>query len=388
MTECVALVVAAGRGARFGSETPKQYRRIGGTAILRRAIQPFLGHPKVTAVRAVVHPDDCGLYTHVVAGLDLLEPSVGGPTRQESARLGLESLKDIAPNTVLIHDAARPFVDLGLISRVIEALKTSPGALPVLPVLDTLKRGPRTLDGFVASTVDRGDLWRAQTPQGFHYNEILAAHRRFAGAALTDDSAVAERAGLAVRLVEGDENNIKMTTSDDFRRAERWLSTPVETRTGLGFDVHRFCAGGRIMLCGVPIPHSFSLEGHSDADVGLHALTDALLGAIGAGDIGTHFPPSNPQWRGASSEVFLRHAGTLVTKAGGRIINLDITVVCEEPRIAPYRKAMCARISDILAVSPERVGVKGKTTERLGFTGRQEGIAAQAIATVELPSKA
>jgi 2-C-methyl-D-erythritol 4-phosphate cytidylyltransferase/2-C-methyl-D-erythritol 2,4-cyclodiphosphate synthase len=296
----------------------------------------------------------------------------------------LESLADWTPKTVLIHDAARPFVTQELISRVLLAVQSTPGAVPAVPVRDTLKQGTSEDGGLIAATVDRSALWRVQTPQAFRYPEILAAHRRFAGATLTDDAAVAEQAGLAVTLVPGDEDNFKVTTREDFNRAELLLTANHEIRTGIGFDVHRFGTGDHVVLCGVAIPHEAGLEGHSDADVGFHALTDALLGAIGAGDIGSHFPPSDPQWRGAPSEIFLRHAGDLVAEAGGKISNVDVTVICERPKIGPHRHAMCERIADILALPAMRVSVKGTTTERLGFTGRGEGIAAQAIATVRI----
>ena len=384
MMECVALIVAAGRGTRFGGGVPKQYRLLGGQALLRQTVRSFVEHPEVSGVRVIIHSEDRELYDAATSGLDLMDPVPGGDSRQESAYSGLKSLVNQAPKTVLIHDAARPFVARELVSRVLSALQSTPGAIPALPVRDTLKRGTSENGGVITATVDRNGLWQAQTPQGFRYAEILAAHRRFAGATLTDDAAVAEQAGLAVTLVPGDEDNAKVTTVDDYRRAERLLSAYHEIRTGIGFDVHRFGTGDHVMLCGIAIPHESGLEGHSDADVGLHALTDALLGAIGAGDIGSHFPPSDPQWRGAPSETFLRHANDLVIEAGGRICNLDVTIICERPRIGPHREAMRVRIADILDLPPDRVSVKGTTTERLGFTGRGEGIAAQAIATLRV----
>lgn len=384
MAGCVALIVAAGRGARLGGGIPKQYRRLGGEVLLRRTLLQFVNHPQVHAVRAIIHPEDRELYDVASKDLNLMDPAPGGDNRQESVWRGLESLVDCPSEMVLVHDAARPFVSQELVSRVLSALQSTPGAIPAMPVLDTLKQGTSEDGGLIAATVDRNALWRAQTPQGFRYAEILAAHRRFAGATLTDDAAVAEEAGLAVTLVPGDEDNFKVTTRDDFQRAERFLVTNHETRTGIGFDVHRFGSGDHVVLCGVAIPHEAGLEGHSDADVGFHALTDALLGAIGAGDIGSHFPPSDPQWRGAPSEIFLSHAGELVANAGGRISNVDVTVICERPKIGPHRQAMRERIASILALPAMRVSVKGTTTERLGFTGRQEGIAAQAVATVRI----
>ena len=381
MGDCAALIVAAGRGRRFGGEIPKQYRMLGGISVLRRTLLCFVRHPRISAVRGVIHPDDGDLFAEAAQGLDILEPVPGGALRQDSVRLGLESLAGLAPDTVLIQDAARPFVDQDLISRVLDALETTPAAIPALPVSDTLKRQDET-GRLTAGTVDRAGLWRAQTPQGFRYGDIMAAHQRFAGAELTDDAAVAEQAGLSVALVQGSEENEKVTTQADLERAERLLGG-YETRIGTGFDVHRFGAGDHVILCGVTIPFDFGLEGHSDADVGMHALTDALLGAIPAGDIGLHFPPSDPQWRGAPSETFLRHAADLV-RARGRIVNVDVTLICENPKITPYRQAMIENISSILDLDVYRVSIKGTTTEKLGFTGRGEGIAAQAAVSVRL----
>ena len=375
------MVVGAGEGQRFGSELPKQYHLLAGMAVMRRSLLAFMDHPEVTAVQAVIHPNHHDLYDQAVRGLALPVPVDGGATRQGSVFNGLESLASRAaeaPSTVLIHDAARPLVDHGVISRVLAALETSPGAVPALAVADTLKRG----DGqFVETTVDRQGLWRVQTPQGFRYQDILDAHRQAGGEELTDDAAVAERAGLAVAIVEGSEDNVKVTRPGDMIRAERFLGAG-EARTGLGYDVHRFGPGDHVMLCGVAVPHEFGLEGHSDADVGLHAVTDALLGAIGEGDIGTHFPPSDPQWKGTESDVFVRHAGELIAAKGGRISNIDVTLVCEQPKIGPHRAAMIKRMADILTISEHRISIKATTTERLGFTGRGEGIAAQAVATV------
>ena len=385
MGGCVALVVAAGRGERFGGEVPKQYVGLGGEALLRRTLSAFLDHPAVDAVRPVIHPDDRALFDIASAGLELLAPVAGGDTRQESVRLGLESLAGMAPYAVLIHDAARPFVDEGLISRTLSALDDVPAAVPAVPVGDTLKRiakgAPDAPFGLVAGTVDRTGLWRAQTPQAFRFTDILAAHRRFADEDLTDDAAVAERADLAVALVAGSEDNLKVTTTDDLGRARRLLGGG-EIRTGIGYDVHRFGPGDHVMLCGVAVPFAAGLVGHSDADVGLHALTDALLGALGAGDIGSHFPPTDPRWRDAPSATFLRHAGDLAAARQGTVLNLDVTVICEKPRIAPHRAAMIERIAEILDLTADRVNVKGTTTEGLGFTGRGEGIAAQGIATI------
>lgn len=383
MSGCIALVVAGGRGSRCGGDRPKQYQPLNGRPVLRHSLENLLNHPQIDAVRAVIHPDDRALYDEAATGLDLLAPVDGGPERQDSVRLGLESLQGMAPSLVLIHDAARPFVDSAVISRVIAALDRHAGAIPAVPVTDTLKRG----DGsqIITGTIERTGLWRAQTPQGFRFADILAAHRRFAGVGLTDDAAVAEQAGLAVALVEGSEDNVKVTTPSDFRRAET-SGALGEFRSGSGFDVHRFTAGDHVMLCGIKVPHEAGLAGHSDADVGLHALTDALLGAIGDGDIGSHFPPTDPQWRGAASDIFLAHAGRRVAQRGGRIINTDVTLICEAPRVGPHREIMRQRIADILGIDVARVSVKGTTTEKLGFTGRGEGIAAQAAACVWLPA--
>lgn len=381
MSGCIALIVAAGRGRRFGGGIPKQYRTLAGVAVLRRTLAAFAAHPEVAGVRAVIHPDDRALYDAAAHGLDVLPPVVGGETRQDSVRLGLESLAGLAPDTVLIHDGARPFADAPLISRVIAALAGHPGALPALAVVDTVKRGN---GGLVAETIDRGGLFLAQTPQGFRFGAIRAAHAAQAGQELTDDAAVAEAAGLTVALVAGSEANRKITTEEDLMAAEMAM-TSGETRIGSGFDVHRFVAGTAVTLCGVAIPHSAALEGHSDADVALHALTDALLGAAGAGDIGQHFPPSDPQWRGAASRVFVTHAAGVIAAAGGTIVNVDVTVICEAPRVGPHRDAMRTAIADMLGIAPERVNVKGTTSEGLGFTGRREGIAAMASASVRYP---
>jgi len=382
MAGTVALVVAAGRGSRIGGDVPKQYRELGGQPLLRHALVRLSQHPRIAAVRAVIHADDRTAYERAAAGISLEAPVPGGDTRQESVLRGLESLSGRPPRDVLIHDGARPFVDGATVDRVLDALAEVPGAIAALPVTDTLKRGENAR---IAATLDRHGLWQAQTPQGFRYAEILAAHRRFAGHELTDDAAVAERAGIAVRLVAGSPDNVKITTSDDLARAERWLAgADGETRIGQGIDVHRFGSGNHVMLCGVRIAHGRGLEGHSDADVGLHAVTDALLGALGAGDIGTHFPPSDPRWCGADSAVFLRHAARLLAARGGRIVNLDVTLICEAPKIGPHRAAMIARIAEILEIDAARVSVKATTTEGLGFVGRGEGIAAQAVATLRL----
>ena len=375
---CACLIVAAGRGHRFGGAGPKQYASLRGEPLLRRTMAAFAAHPGIDAVAVAIHPDDRSLFERAAQGLPRVFALDGGATRQESVRLGLEALAARAPKLVLIHDGARPMVERGLIDRVIAALADAQGALPAVPVSDTLKR---VEDGIVTATLAREDLMRAQTPQGFRFAAILAAHRAHAGEALTDDVAVMERAGHKVTVVAGDETNIKVTTMGDLARVNAMLS---ETRSGSGFDVHRFGPGDAVMLCGVRVPHTHGLLGHSDADVALHAATDAILGAIGAGDIGHHFPPSDPKWRGAASHLFLRHAHELLAARGGALVNLDITIICERPKVGPHRESMIREVAGILGISSDRVSVKATTTEGLGFTGRQEGIAAQAMATVRI----
>ena len=383
MAKCVILVVAAGRGRRFGGDIPKQYLDLASRPVLRHSLAAFAANPEIDAVRAVIHPDDRQLYDVAAAGLGVLDPVDGGAQRQDSVRLGLESLVELAPDYVLIHDGARPFADAGTIARVIAALDHHPGAIPAVPVADTLKRGSD--DCQITGTVDRSGLWRAQTPQGFRFADILAAHRAVAGEELTDDAAVLERAGLPVTLVMGSEDNVKITTNADLARARRGFEGAGEVRSGSGYDVHRFAEGNGVWLCGILVPHDATLEGHSDADVALHALTDAILGAIAAGDIGRHFPPTDPRWKGAASHQFLAHAAALVAGLGGRIVNVDVTLICERPKVGPHRAAMQSRLAEILSIKQDRVSVKATTTEGLGFTGRREGIAAQAVANVWLP---
>lgn len=382
MAGCYAIVVAAGRGTRAGGDVPKQYRRVGGRTLLARSAAAFLEHPRIAGVRVVINPDDRALYDEAVSDLRLLEPVAGGATRQESVRNGLRSLAPLSPDLVLVHDAARPFVDGDTISRVIDSLATVPAAIAAVPVVDTLKREDD--NGHCDGTVDRTGLWRAQTPQGFRYADIVAAHDAGSGANLTDDAAVAEAAGLSVALVEGTEENFKVTTEADLRRAARMVEAVVDIRTGMGFDVHRFGPGDHVWLCGVQIPHDHGLVGHSDADAGLHALTDAILGTVAAGDIGAHFPPSDPKWKGAASDIFLHQACELVRCAGGTILNLDLTLICEAPRIRPHVETMRARVAEITNLGIARISIKATTTERLGFTGRAEGLAAQAVATVRI----
>jgi 2-C-methyl-D-erythritol 4-phosphate cytidylyltransferase/2-C-methyl-D-erythritol 2,4-cyclodiphosphate synthase len=389
-----AVIVAAGSGVRAGllQGRPKQYCFAGGKPVLRRTIEAFVAHPNVHYVLTVIREGDEALYEEAVEGLlssKLLKPVAGGATRQLSVAAGLEALASLSLNAVLIHDAARPFISAQCIGDTIAALETSDGAIAAAPVTDTLKRGE---GGNIAGTVSRAGLWRAQTPQTFHYAKILEAHRAAAARSdFTDDAAIAEWRGLTVALVENASENMKITTAEDLRMADLILSGDrfsgfADVRSGTGFDVHAFEEGDHVTLCGVTIPHSHRLKGHSDADAGLHALTDALLGTIGAGDIGDHFPPSDPQWRGADSTVFLIHAVKLVVERGGRITNADVTLICERPKIGPHREAMRARMAELLRVEMERVSVKATTSEGLGFTGRREGIAALATATVAFSS--
>jgi len=379
---CLALIVAAGRGIRAGEGPAKQYRLLGGRTVLRRALEPFISHPSVDGVCVVIGADDQAAYNAATNDLPLLPPVIGGDTRQVSVRRGLDALKDHAPATVLIHDAARPLVDAATIAAVVGALETFVGAVPTMPVPDTLKR---VSDITIMTNVAREGIAIAQTPQGFRFPEILAAHHKAADLALTDDAAVAEHAGLLVAAVPGSRQNFKLTTAEDFAMAEALLAARRQARTGQGFDVHRFGPGDHLWLCGIKVEHSHGLIGHSDADVGLHALTDAILGAIAKGDIGQHFPPSDERWRGAASHLFLSHAAKLVHEVGGRIEHVDLTLICERPKVSPHRGAMIARIAELLGLDDGRVSVKATTTEGLGFTGRAEGIAAQAIATVSLP---
>ena len=383
MSGVAVLVVAAGKGERAGGSMPKQYAPLLGKPILRWTLETFTRHPRVSAIQVAIGADQNEPYAESVLGLNVLPPISGGATRQESVRLGLEALANSAPDIVLIQDGARPLASAKLIDGVIAALESgADAAVPLLAVADTLKRNE---DG-KWTTVSREGLHRAQTPQGFKFAKILRAHRRFAGQEVTDDMALAELAGLHIEAVAGEDGNMKVTTPEDFALAEAHLRARLgESRTGMGYDVHRFVPGDHVWLCGVKVPHDHALEGHSDADAGLHALTDAILGAIGEGDIGQHFPPSDERWRGAPSWKFLDHAAFLVRDKGGAIAHCDVTIVCERPKVGPHREAMRARIAEILKLDPSRVSVKATTTEGLGFEGRREGLAAQAIATVRLP---
>ena len=387
----MALVVAAGQGRRAGGTVLKQYSPLGGEAVLTQTLRRLLAHPRIDAVRTVIATGDEVLYREAVAILAgseprLLAPVTGGADRQASVHAGLASLAELNPAIVLIHDGVRPFVSRDLIGRVIGATTADQGAIPAMPVVDTLKR----LDnGHVGATVDREALRRVQTPQGFPFAPILAAHEaaaREGTSGLTDDAAIAARVLLPVKFVLGEEDNMKITLAGDLKRAERMVSPrPLLPHTGMGYDVHGFKAGTNVILCGVEIPFDRSLKGHSDADVAMHALTDALYGALAEGDIGSHFPPSDPAWRGQASSVFLAHAIARVAARHGRIVHVDLTIICEAPKIGPHRDAMTAKLGALLGLGGHGVSIKATTTERLGFTGRGEGIAAQAVATVLLP---
>ena len=383
---CAAIVVAAGRGSRAGEGVPKQYRAVDGEIVLRRTLRRLCAHPEIAVVQVVIHPDDAGLYAQASTGLPRLLPAVaGGADRQTSVRRGLEALADAPPDLVLVHDAARPFLSPALISRAIAAARDHGAAVPGIPVTDTVKIVDAA--GRVVSTPDRGALRAVQTPQAFRYDRLRAAHAAAAQKAyggLTDDAAVMEWAGHPVTVFAGETENVKLTHPTDFagRPAHRPLN---DVRTGTGFDVHAFGPGDHVMLGGIPVPFAQGLDGHSDADVGLHALTDAVLGALCDGDIGAHFPPSDPQWKGATSDRFLAFAADRVRARGGVIAHLDLTLICEAPKVGPHRDAMRARIAEITGIAVDRVSVKATTTERLGFAGRREGIAAMASATIRLP---
>lgn len=385
MTAVAALIVAAGEGARFGGEMPKQYQGLRGEPCLARAIRPFSRHPAISEIACVIAPGRRGLFMESV-GEDVVDLLVdGGKERHESVRLGLEALASRTPRPthVLIHDAARPLTPKSVIDAILAALENADGAAPALGVPDTVSAA--TDDGF-GDDLDRTSLLRRQTPQGFAFDAILAAHQADAKPPATDDIAIARAAGIRTISVPGSIFLHKLTTQDDKHMLEALIAEETRTCVGSGFDVHRFGEGDKVWLCGVEIPFDRALAGHSDADVALHALTDAILGAIGAGDIGQHFPPSDPQWRGAASKIFLEHAALEVAKRGGRIENVDVTIICEAPKVGPHREPMRAKLAELLALPNERINVKATTTERLGFTGREEGVAAMATVSVRLPA--
>ncbi|SNX73723.1 2-C-methyl-D-erythritol 2,4-cyclodiphosphate synthase [Cereibacter ovatus] len=378
-----AIIVAAGRGTRAGGDLPKQWQDLRGQPVLAHSLAAFRAAPGIARVVLVIHPDDRDRAAALGGAVDLVE---GGASRDASVRNALESLAGSDVTRVLIHDGARPLVSQALIARLIAALDQGPGAAPAVPVTDALWRGEA---GRVAGTQDRTGLFRAQTPQAFHFDAILAAHRAHPGGA-ADDVEVARAAGLEVVIVEGDEDNLKVTYPGDFARAARSLKdrllndkeTAMDIRTGNGFDVHAFGPGDHVWLCGVRVPHHRGLIGHSDADVGMHALTDAIYGALAEGDIGTHFPPSDPQWKGAASEIFLRHAMGRVAERGFVLTNCDVTLICERPKIGPMAAAMREALAGIMGIEIGRISVKATTSEKLGFTGREEGIASLASVTL------
>jgi 2-C-methyl-D-erythritol 4-phosphate cytidylyltransferase/2-C-methyl-D-erythritol 2,4-cyclodiphosphate synthase len=371
------ILVAAGTGTRFGAPVPKQFQRLAGIPVIRRAADAL------AAACTLLQPvGDAASIAGALAGLPHLPPVPGGATRQESVRLGLEALAPHAPELVLVHDAARPVIPAGLIAALLEALKTADGAIPAVPVADTLKRANGA--GRIEATVPRDGLFRAQTPQAFHFARLLALHRE-APPGATDDAALLEAAGGSVALVPGHADNIKLTYQEDFVRLEQIVAGQMVPRIGTGFDVHAFAENRPLVLCGVTVPHALGLAGHSDADVGLHALCDAIYGALAEGDIGRHFPPSEAAWRDADSAQFLRHAAGRIEARGGRLINADLTLICEQPKITPHAQAMIARVAELLGVAASRISIKATTTERLGFTGRKEGIAAQAVVSLLVP---
>jgi 2-C-methyl-D-erythritol 4-phosphate cytidylyltransferase/2-C-methyl-D-erythritol 2,4-cyclodiphosphate synthase len=382
-----AVVVAAGRGLRAGGQLPKQYRDLAGEPVIRSSLALFSWHGQISAVQAVIHGNDRASYEGAAKGLRLLPPVLGGTTRQASVRAGLQALSARPPDIVLIHDAARPFCSAALVSRAIAACVETGAAIPALEVTDTIKRVDAA--GYVAGTIDRAELRSVQTPQAFRFAALFDAHRSATidgREDFTDDAALAEWAGIKVTTFAGEAGNVKLTTDEDFGKAEaRRIASLADLRLGNGFDVHAFGEGDHVWLCGLKIPHDRGLTGHSDADVALHAAVDAILGALADGDIGKHFSPNDPRWKGASSDQFLKFAVERVTRRGGKVAHLDITIVCESPRIGPHRDAMRKRVAEIAEMSIERVAVKATTSEQLGFTGRKEGIVAMATATVRLP---
>ena len=375
--EVTALIVAAGSGSRVGGDVPKQFRRLGSKAVLAHAVDALTSHPRITAVRVVIGAGQEEQAHAALGSRDVGALIVGGAERADSVRAGLAAIGD---GIVLVHDAARPFCPPAVIDRLLDALDGHDGAVPVLPVADTLAKGGPTLDG----VVDRRGLLRVQTPQAFHIEDLIYAYGEAGRRAPTDESTVMVEAGLKVATVAGDPMLDKLTTTADFDRASEALASRFASRTGLGFDVHAFSGTGPLMLGGIEIAHPRGLAGHSDADVVLHAITDALLGAASMGDIGEHFPPSDPQYKGAASAIFLAHAAQLIRDAGGIIDFVDCTVIAEAPRIGPHRAAIRSKVAAILALAESQVSIKATTTERLGFTGRGEGIAAQAVATIRM----
>ncbi len=391
MTKIVALITACGRGNRFnrGEGIPKQYLPLAGLPLLRHSILAFLNHPKIDDVICVIHPEDLALYEEATAGLDLLNPVFGGDTRQASIRFGLEALREHDPDKVLIHDGVRPFVSKRVINGILEKLETHPAVIPAVAVEDTLKKYS---DGKIEWTLERENLWRAQTPQGFIYEDILNSHIAFKDLHFTDDSALNEYAGIPVAIVPGSQNNFKITTAEDYERAQRLASMLIsnvkeENRCGCGFDVHAFRERQKdenhfIKICGVDIEFDKKIDAHSDGDVGIHAVMDALLGAIGEGDIGEHFSPSDSRWKNIDSREMLKIVKHLLVKKGAKILNIDVTIMCERPKVLKFKNQMKEELAQVLGIAKHRVNIKATTTEKLGFLGRGEGIAAQAVASI------
>lgn len=380
-----ALILAAGQGSRAGTDIPKQFRQIGGKAVLAHSVEAFARHPAVGEVFLVIGAGQQETVRTMIGDHQVTALIEGADSRRGSVRAGLEAIAATGgADRVLIHDAARPFISSSMIDQLLAALEQAPGAFPALPVADTLVKSTGNIAGDI---VDRSGLYRVQTPQAFHFESIIRAHRAWdSSREATDDAQMLREAGHDILMVPGDERLEKLTYPQDFARAEAQLASCRTTRVGMGYDVHRLAADEELWLCGVQVPHDRGLAGHSDADVAIHAIVDAVLGALSEGDIGNHFPPSDPQWRGAASSRFLEYAANRVTERGGRMEHIDVTIICEAPKIGPHRDAMRQRISKILAISLERVSVKATTTERLGFAGRREGIAAQAVATISLPA--
>lgn len=382
LPKAAAIIVAAGSGSRSGGDIPKQFRIVRGKPMLRHSVEAFQAHPAFQTIIVVVAPSQNALAAAALEGLDDVLVITGGAERRDSVNSAIQYLdKNNFTGLTFIHDAARPFLSSIVIERLIDALTSSDGAVPALPIVDSLSRG--NAEGALTETVDREHLFRIQTPQAFRHDVISKAHKAWnIGQVPTDDARMAMAAGFKVAIVEGDESLAKFTFADDFDRELGQSTLMKDIRTGMGYDVHRLSKGEELWLCGLRIEHDFGLAGHSDADVALHALTDAVLGAASLGDIGDHFPPSDVQWKGASSDRFLAHAVKLAVEAGFRVTHLDVTIICEAPKIGPHKKAMQARVAQIAAIEPDRVSIKATTTEKLGFAGRGEGMAAQAIATL------
>ncbi|MFT8242669.1 bifunctional 2-C-methyl-D-erythritol 4-phosphate cytidylyltransferase/2-C-methyl-D-erythritol 2,4-cyclodiphosphate synthase [Roseomonas sp. BN140053] len=377
-----ALLMAAGSGQRFGATMPKQFLSLAGRPLLRRAAEALLAGGEISVLLPVCAVEEAGRVAEALAGLPgVRAPVTGGATRQDSVRAGLEALADQPPEVVLVHDAARPVIPSGTVAALLAALERCQGAIPALPVSDTLKRGR---DGRIEATVSRDGMFRAQTPQAFRFGTLLEAHRT-GPAGATDDAALLEAAGETVALVPGAEENVKVTFPEDLARLEAAARAALLPRVGTGFDVHRLVENRPMILCGIKIDHPLGLDGHSDADVGIHALCDAIYGALAEGDIGRHFPPSESRWRDADSAAFLRHAAGRVGARGGMIASADVTLICEQPKITPHATAMRERLAELMGVPLGRVSVKATTSERLGFTGRGEGIAAQAAVSLLVP---